>query len=101
MWLQPHSSTSFPLLYPTTEAGLQSARENGSPGPFSGDYDALQLKVLFPPQKAESCVEVSITDDVVVEGLEVFGLCLEELDPTVTVGTINTTTVTIIDDDSK
>ena len=86
---------------PNTVEELQSARRNGSPGPFSGDYVSLQLAVLFSPLKAESCVEVAITDDMVVEELEVFGLCLEELDPTVMVGTVNTTTVTIIDDDSE
>lgn len=74
---------------------------NGSPGLFSGDYVALQLMVSLPPQKVESCVEVTITDDAVVEEVEVFGLCLEELDPTVMVGTVNTTTVTIFDDDSE
>lgn len=46
-------------------------------------------------------MEVAITDDVVVEAVEVFGLCLEEVDPTVMIGTVNTTTVTIIDDDSE
>lgn len=82
-------------------AGLHSARQNDSSGPISGDYIALQLTVLFPAQMVESCVEVAITDDVVVEAVEVFGLCLEEVDPTVMIGTVNTTTVTIIDDDSE
>ena len=95
---------SLPLLlctYPTAVTDFRLATRNGSPGLFGGDYAALQQVVSFPPQKAESCVEVAITDDVVVEEVEVFGFCLEELDPTVMVGTINTTTVTIIDDDSE
>ena len=80
--------------------GLQMARENDEPGPFSGDYESLLLSAFFEPEEFESCVDVEITDDIVVEELEVFGLCLEQIEETVLIGTVNTTTVTIVDDDS-
>ena len=84
-----------------TVQGFQMARENKEPGPFSGDYASLQLMAIFEPDESESCVDVQITDDVVVEDVEIFGLCLDQIEETVIIGPVNTTTVTIVDDDSE
>ena len=68
------------------------------PADFSGQSDVL---VTFSPDETEQYVNVSVVNDEILEGNEMFTATLTSNDSTVINGSNNTATATIIDTDSK
>ena len=68
------------------------------PADFSGQSDVL---VTFSPDETEQYVNVSVVNDEILEGNEMFTATLTSNDSTVINSSNNTATATIIDTDSK
>ena len=67
----------------------------------SVDYTATTVDLTFGPGIDEACFDVPITDDQIVEGTEDFQIEITSNDPNFQPSTNMTTTINIIDDDSK
>ena len=67
------------------------------------DYDSRQKSVVIPAGQTNVKFNVSITDDVIVEGNESFSLMIisELLTDQVTLGNFRRTQVTIVDNDGE
>ena len=67
----------------------------------SADYTATTVDLTFGPGIDEVCFDVPITDDQIMEATEDFQIEITSNDPNFQPTTNMTTTINIIDDDSK
>ena len=68
------------------------------------DFIGGEFRVSFPATVDEACAHIPVLDDnTTLEGTEIFLVVFDtlELPDGVLIGSINTTTVSIIDDDSE
>ena len=66
----------------------------------SGDYQSLEMELVFGPSTSQHAVSIAITDDHVLEFDETLILRLSSASSSVTVDP-SEATITIIDNDSK
>lgn len=70
--------------------------------PENLDFTELSTINIFTAGTAESCVNITIIGDSLLEETETFNVLLESSgDPSVSIGSIFSSTVMILDDDSK
>ena len=79
------------------ETLLKTAVSDGS----GMDYDEVDVEVTFESSDVIKCIDVTITDDEMVEMLEAFGVCVEVVTTNVEIGPKDRVTIIIIDDDSE
>ena len=67
------------------------------------DYGVGPYSVTFPAGSTRTLLDISINDDVIVEGIENFTLIIDpsSLPSNITIGRYNQPTVTILDNDCK
>ena len=65
------------------------------------DYGGVASTVTFESGDTEQFVDISIVDDVVLEGVEMFTATLTTDDSNVDISSNDTAFITIVDDDSK
>ena len=65
------------------------------------DFTATTSQLIFPANEVSVCTRIELTDDNILEPDEQFSLMFSVGNPDVQIGPIMTSTVTIIDDDSK
>ena len=67
---------------------------------MDGDFDRVNMPLLFPPGTSRQCVEIFIVDDDLLESFETFSVELTTTDESV-FPIRNSSTVVIVDNDSK
>ena len=77
---------------------LHNSYPSSDPADFTGQSN---VPVTFAPGETVQYVNVSVANDGVVEGDEMFTATLTSTDSTVMIGSNNSATATIIDNDSK
>ena len=65
------------------------------------DFTATTSQLIFPADEVSVCTRIELADDNILEPDEQFSLMFSVGNPDVQIGPIMTSTVTIIDDDSK
>lgn len=87
------------------EVSLMLDSDDGTASSLNKDYKIVSDKLTFPPSSATSSaltVNVTIIDDLLVEGMEYFTLCAVSMDAAAHfIPGRNSTTIHIKDDDSK
>ena len=56
--------------------------------------------IIFSPGTTETCIDITINDDLILEAFESFSVSLESAgDPSIEIGPLPSTTVMILDND--